>query len=75
MASAMMPGVSTGWRVVARANAALNVVIAPNKTSFWALAFGIRHQDPWGTGHQAERPALERPAVVLRVTFPKSVGR
>lgn len=70
-ASTAAPAAGSGWRVVARANAALGVVIAPSRTSFWALGSAVppgKTQAPgipsglhWN-GHSWSR-----------VTFPKSV--
>ena len=69
-ASATAAAAGSGWRVVARANAALAVVIAPSKTSFWALGSALpgKVQGPgipsglhWN-GHSWSR-----------VTFPKAV--
>jgi hypothetical protein len=69
-ASATTAAAGSGWRVVARANAALDVVITPSKTSFWAFGSALpgKVQGPgipsglhWN-GHSWSR-----------VTFPKSV--
>lgn len=70
-ASATAAAAGSGWRVVARANAALDVVVAPSKTSFWALGSVFATKTPG--------PAI-RPSGLhwnghdwSRVSFPKSV--
>jgi len=72
VASPAAASVGSGWRVVARASAALDIAIAPSRTSVWA--FGSRFL-PGGVGQAAVIPSglHWNGHRWTRVTFPGSV--